>query len=73
VNDLQELVMNQPPEIHMPSPSFWPIVLAFSMALIAGGVIWGIVISIIGVILLLVAIAGWTLENRAVDREKNHE
>jgi cytochrome c oxidase subunit I len=65
--------MNDQPEIHLPSPSFWPIVLAFGMALIASGVIWSIFISIAGVVVLLVSIAGWALENRAEDQEGNHE
>jgi cytochrome c oxidase subunit 1 len=65
--------MNDHPEIHMPSPSFWPIVLAFGLALIASGVIWSMFISIAGVVVLLVSIAGWTLENRAEDQETAHE
>jgi cytochrome c oxidase subunit 1 len=65
--------MSEKPEIHLPSPSFWPIVLAFGMALIAAGVVSTIVVSIVGVIVLLVAIAGWTLENRAAGQEAHHE
>lgn len=65
--------MNDQPEIHLPSPSFWPIVLAFGMALIASGVIWSIFISIVGVVVLLVSIAGWALENRSGEQEGSHE
>ena len=65
--------MKEQPEIHLPSPSFWPIVLAFGMALIAVGVVSTIIVSIVGVMVLLVAIAGWTLENRAVGQEQHHE
>jgi cytochrome c oxidase subunit I len=65
--------MKEQPEIHLPSPSFWPIVLAFGLALIAVGVVSTIVVSIVGVIVLLVAIAGWTLENRAAGQEGHHE
>ena len=65
--------MNEHPEIHLPAPSFWPIVLAFGMALIAVGVVSTIVVSIVGVVVLLVAIAGWTLENRAAGQEVHHE
>jgi cytochrome c oxidase subunit 1 len=63
------------PEIHMPSPSYWPIVLAFGLTLIATGVIFGTLISLLGVIVLLVAIAGWTRENRrnAAGEELLHE
>ena len=48
--------MEEQPEIHLPSPSFWPIVLAFGMALIAVGVVSTIIVSIVGVVVLLVAI-----------------
>jgi len=65
--------MNEHPEIHLPAPSFWPIVLAFGMVLIAGGVVSTIIVSIVGVVVLLVAIAGWTLENRAAGQEAHHE
>lgn len=52
-------------EEHLPSPSFWPILLAFGMVLIAIGVIFSLVISVIGVALLLASMVGWMLENRA--------
>jgi len=65
--------MNDHPEIHLPSPSFWPILLAFGMALIAIGVVSTIFVSIVGIIVLLVSIAGWTLENRAASQEEHHE
>jgi len=65
--------MSEKPEIHLPSPSFWPIVLAFGMALIAVGVVSTIIVSIVGVVVLLVAIAGWTLENRVAGQEAHHE
>jgi cytochrome c oxidase subunit 1 len=63
------------PEIHLPPPSFWPIVLAFGVTLIAIGIIFGTLISLLGVIVLLVAIAGWTQENRklAGAEEAHHE
>jgi len=65
--------MDEHPEIHLPSPSFWPIVLAFGLALIATGVVSTFIISIVGVVVLLVAVAGWALENRAAEREQGHE
>jgi cytochrome c oxidase subunit 1 len=65
--------MNEQPEIHLPSPSYWPIALAFGMALIAVGVVSTFIISIVGVVVMLVTIAGWTLENRAAGQEEHHE
>lgn len=63
------------PEIHLPPPSYWPIVLALGLLLIAVGIIFGLVISALGVIVLLVAIAGWTQENRRLDmtQEMDHD
>ncbi len=59
-----------PPEpvhdkIEMPAPSFWPIVLAFGLLLMAIGVLFSWIISVVGVIILLVSLVGWTLENRS--------
>jgi cytochrome c oxidase subunit 1 len=66
--------MNDESKIHLPAPSFWPITLAFGLALLAVGVVSNIIISIVGVIVLLVAIAGWTLENRSgSEKEEHHE
>ncbi len=65
--------MKEEPEIHLPSPSYWPILLAFGLVVISGGIIWGYYISIVGIVILLVSIAGWTLENRAAEREHPHE
>lgn len=65
--------MKEKPDIHLPSPSYWPIILAFGLTLISSGVIWGFFISILGVIVLLISIAGWTLENRVEGQERHHE
>ena len=65
--------MKKEPEIHLPSPSYWPITLAFGMTLLAVGIVSTIIISIVGVIVMLVAVAGWTLENRAQGQDGHHE
>ena len=57
--------MREDPKIHMPEPSYWPIVLAFGLLLIASGIVSSIITSIAGLVVLLTAIAGWALENRA--------
>jgi hypothetical protein len=53
--------------------SFWPILLAFSLLLIAVGAVYTLIISVIGVLGLLACIAGWTLENRPPAEEIRHE
>ncbi len=63
--------MEEHPDIHMPGPSFWPIALAAGLVLIAIGTVSNFIASIIGIIVLLVSIAGWTMENRA--EELHHE
>lgn len=65
--------MKEQPEIHLPSPSFWPILLAVGFGLIAIGVVSSIFVSILGVVVVLVTIAGWALENRAEGEEHQHE
>ena len=65
--------MDKNPESHLPASSYWPIVLAFGMALIAAGVVSTIIVSIVGIIVVLVAIAGWTLENRVAEGEAHYE
>jgi len=59
-------------DIHVPPPSFWPIVLAGGLVLIAIGVISSFTVSIVGIIILLAAIAGWAMENRS-EEKKHHE
>lgn len=54
-----------PPGIHMPQPSFWPIVLAFSLLLMAVGVISTLIITLIGAAGLIASLIGWALENRS--------
>ncbi len=60
-------------EIEMPAPSFWPIVLAFGLLLMAVGVLFSWIISVVGVIILLVSLVGWTLENRSESVEADED
>lgn len=63
---------NAAPEIHLPAPSYWPIVLAAGMVLMAAGVIFSLIITAVGVVVLLAAIIGWTGENRAAESHEEH-
>ncbi|MDQ3391156.1 MAG: cytochrome c oxidase subunit I, partial [Actinomycetota bacterium] len=47
--------------IHLPSPSYWPLLLALSLPVIALGVIYGLVVSVVGGMLAIFAIFGWAL------------
>ncbi len=48
--------------IHLPSPSYWPIVLAFSLPIIAYGVIYNVLLIAAGAAIAVLAIYGWALE-----------
>ena len=49
-------------QIHMPPPSYWPIVLAAGLALAAVGVIYFLPLSIVGLLITFYAIFAWTQE-----------
>ncbi|MGH9183259.1 MAG: cytochrome c oxidase subunit I [Acidimicrobiales bacterium] len=48
--------------IHLPSPSYWPIVGALGLPLIAYGLIFTFWISAVGALLLVAGVYGWGLE-----------
>lgn len=47
-----------------PRPSYWPIVLAFSLCVMFLGVAWHPVMMGIGVILVVISLIAWSLERR---------
>jgi cytochrome c oxidase subunit 1 len=47
---------------HLPSPSYWPIVLAFGLPLIGYGLIFHLGIAALGGAIVVAAIYGWGLE-----------
>ena len=53
--------------IHLPSPSYWPIVLALAFPVIAYGVIFNLMISVVGAAILVLALFGWVLEPSVAD------
>ena len=65
--------MDDHPDIHLPAPSYWPIVLALAMTLVAAGLVFNVFLSMVGVIGILAAIAGWTWENRTAEQEAHDE
>ena len=50
-------------DVHLPSPSYWPITLAFGLPLIAYGLIFNLWITAVGALVVLGAIFGWILES----------
>ena len=61
--------MDEHPDIHLHGPSYWPILTAGGLLLIAVGTVSNILISLAGILVLLASIAGWAAENR---REESH-
>jgi cytochrome c oxidase subunit 1 len=57
--------------IHLPSPSYWPLVVAFGLPVLGIGLIYNHIISVIGVLITFVGLYGWALEP-SVD-EDHHE
>jgi cytochrome c oxidase subunit 1 len=45
--------------IHMPSPSYWPIVIAFGVTWIAGGILTYYALSVVGGLIAFVGVLGW--------------
>lgn len=52
----------EPTTVEMPKPTAWPMVLATGAALVAAGLVTSYVISLVGFVLLLTAVAGWVGE-----------
>jgi cytochrome c oxidase subunit 1 len=59
---LKELEDNADAHIHMPSPSYWPIVLALGLPVAAFGVIYSIPVAIFGAVIILFGAYGWAIE-----------
>jgi cytochrome c oxidase subunit 1 len=49
-------------DIHMPAPSFWPLVAAIGLPVIALGLLYSYALVAIGGIILLVGVYAWTFE-----------
>ena len=60
---IAEQERNADKHIHMPSPSYWPIVLAFGLPVITFGMIYSHLISVVGGVIVLFAAYGWALES----------
>ncbi len=58
--------------IHLPSPSYWPLVLALTLPVIGLGVIYNHLIAIVGAVFTVLALFGWALEP-SVAAESDYE
>ncbi len=58
--------------IHLPSPSYWPLVVAVGLPLVGYGLIFNLAWSVPGALLLLGGIYGWALEPADDDENPPH-
>jgi cytochrome c oxidase subunit 1 len=58
---------NADKHIHMPSPSYWPMVLAIALPIMAYGVIFTHLLTVAGGAILLLAMFAWSLEPSVAD------
>ena len=59
---LAEQEANADQHIHMPSPSYWPILLALGLPIVAYGVIFSLILAVLGGVIVLLGMFGWVLE-----------
>lgn len=52
-------------EIHMPSPSYWPVVAAIGLPLVAYGLLYWLPLAVLGGLVTMVGLYGWALEPAA--------
>ena len=57
-----EEVAHADAHIHLPSPSYWPIMLALALPIMAYGVIYHTLLIVVGAALLVGSVFGWALE-----------
>jgi cytochrome c oxidase subunit 1 len=48
--------------VHLPAPSYWPIVLAFSIPIVGYGLIYSLWLCIPGIVMVVAAMYGWSME-----------
>ena len=59
---MAEQEANADAHIHLPSPSYWPLLLAFSLPVMAYGVIFNLLLVPVGGAIALASMFGWSLE-----------
>jgi len=59
--------------IHMPSPSYWPILTAVGVTLIGGGLLSHYALSFVGGVIAMMGVIGWSNEPPAAPSEHHKE
>ncbi len=64
---MEEEERNADAHIHLPAPSYWPLVLALAVPMMAYGVIYTTWLIILGGAIAVAAMVGWALEPADAD------
>ena len=64
---IAEEAANAEEHIHLPSPSYWPLVLSVGMLVICYGVIYSTLLLAVGAAVCVLALFGWALEPPTAD------
>jgi cytochrome c oxidase subunit 1 len=48
--------------IHMPNPSYWPLVISLGIFCLAAGLIYGLGLSVVGLALIFIGVNAWAFE-----------
>jgi cytochrome c oxidase subunit 1 len=59
-------------DVHLPSPSYWPIVLSFGLPLVGYGLIYNLWICVIGGVFVVGGMYGWVMEP-STEPDPGHE
>jgi len=61
---------NADQHIHMPSPSYWPLVLSVGLLVVAYGVLFSYLLAVVGGVVVLLSMFGWALEPSTADDDE---
>ena len=48
--------------IHLPQPSYWPIIVSIGLLIAGYGLIYNFAVSVVGVLIGMVAVYAWSFE-----------
>ena len=60
-------------EVHLPGPSYWPLVVAVGMAVLGWGVIYAWGMAIVGALVVVGAMFAWAMEPGDEPHEEHHD
>jgi cytochrome c oxidase subunit 1 len=49
-------------DVHLPSPSYWPLILSLALPVIGFGILYHWTLTVAGAVVALFAVFGWALE-----------